>query len=358
MAELDAVDRIILAEAAGALATVDAAEVVVVDDMTGALALAAAGAAGSAGGAVRVHCDSLTDELRVSSAAAAAEGAVQIHAEVGGPLLSGGTVVLLRLPKSLAALDEIAAAISREAPAEVRLLAGGRVKHMSHGMNAVLARHFTSVAASLGQQKSRVLIAAGPQPSGEVTYPACEHHDDLDVTVCAHGGAFAGTGIDSGTRFLLSFLPQMASAAGAAADLGCGTGLLATVLCRARPDLQVQATDDSSAACRSAVATARRNGVIDRVRVRRALLLGGVPDHSLDLVLCNPPFHRGTSRDSDVAFAMFADSGRALRAGGELWTVFNSHLPYLNALRRLVGPTRIVGQNPRYVVTRSEAVHP
>jgi 16S rRNA (guanine1207-N2)-methyltransferase len=82
-------------------------------------------------------------------------------------------------------------------------------------------------------------------------------------------------------------------------------------------------------------------------------LLSEVADTSIDLVLCNPPFHRGTSRDSDVAFAMFAEAARALRPGGELWTVFNTHLPYLPALRRLVGPTRIIGQNPGYLVTRS-----
>jgi 16S rRNA (guanine1207-N2)-methyltransferase len=52
---------------------------------------------------------------------------------------------------------------------------------------------------------------------------------------------------------------------------------------------------------------------------------------------------------------MFAAAGRALRPGGELWTVYNGHLPYLAALRRLVGTTRVVRQDPRYLVTRSVA---
>ena len=38
---------------------------------------------------------------------------------------------------------------------------------------------------------------------------------------------------------------------------------------------------------------------------------------------------------------------------GELWMVFNSHLPYLPALRRVVGRTTVAGQNPRFTVTRS-----
>ena len=54
-----------------------------------------------------------------------------------------------------------------------------------------------------------------------------------------------------------------------------------------------------------------------------------------------------------VENAASADAARALRPGGELWTVFNSHLPYLPALRRTVGSTTVLGQNPKYVVARS-----
>ena len=80
----------------------------------------------------------------------------------------------------------------------------------------------------------------------------------------------------------------------------------------------------------------------------------GLPDQSLDLVVCNPPFHRGPAKDSAAAYAMFAAAGRALRPGGELWVVYNSHLPYRTELRR-VGHTEIVAQDPRFTVTRSVA---
>ena len=41
-------------------------------------------------------------------------------------------------------------------------------------------------------------------------------------------------------------------------------------------------------------------------------------------------------------------AARVLAPGGELWTVFNSHLHYQPALERLVGPTREVGRNPKF----------
>jgi 16S rRNA (guanine1207-N2)-methyltransferase len=352
----DPVDRIILQEASNAWSASSRDRTVVLDDVTGALTVAAAIGSGSAG--VRFHCDSLADELRVQREAAAAGVQAHPHQAPVQALLSGASVVLLRLPKSLDALDELAGAVARWSDADVQLLAGGRVKHMTRGMNDVLSRHFTSVTASLGQQKSRVLRASGPRPAPPHRFPICERQGDLDLDVWAHGGAFAGSSVDFGTRLLLTFLPEVPQTARVVVDLGCGTGVLATLAARQLPDARVLATDDSSAACRSAEATTSRNGVGDRVSVRRAELLDGVDDDSVDLVLCNPPFHRGSTRDSDAAFAMFADAGRVLARQGELWTVYNSHLPYLTALRRLVGPTRIMGQNPRYVVTRSQAVHP
>jgi 16S rRNA (guanine1207-N2)-methyltransferase len=356
-AALDPVDRIILDQAAAQLADAGARHVAVLDDVTGRLAVAAAASVAtgpSPDGAVRVHCDSLADETRVAAVAASADGSVRLLPELGEALLRGARVVLIRLPKSLAALDEMAEAVARFADPEVTIVAGGRTKHMSRGMNQVLGRHFTAVAASLGQQKSRALLASGPRPTTTSSYPRSARHEDLDLTVCAHGAAFAGTDVDLGTRMLASVLPEV-SPAQAVVDLGCGTGVLAALAARQLPGARVTAVDDSSAACRSAACTAAANGLADRIRVQRVDLLTDGLDPDLGLVLCNPPFHRGTARDSDAAFAMFAAAGRALRPGGELWTVYNGHLPYLAALRRLVGTTRVVRQDPRYLVTRSVA---
>jgi 16S rRNA (guanine1207-N2)-methyltransferase len=50
---------------------------------------------------------------------------------------------------------------------------------------------------------------------------------------------------------------------------------------------------------------------------------------------------------------MFADAARVLRAGGELWTVWNSALRYRPALERLVGPTRQISRNAKFTVTAS-----
>jgi 16S rRNA (guanine1207-N2)-methyltransferase len=159
--------------------------------------------------------------------------------------------------------------------------------------------------------------------------------------------------VDAGTRALLAALPRMAPDARTALDLGCGTGVLATSLALARPGLTVLAGDQSAAAAASATETAAANGVAGRVRVVRDDAASSVPDTSVDLVVCNPPFHLGAAVVTGAADRLFAAAGRVLRPGGELWCVYNNRLPHRAALRRLVGPTQVAASDRRFTVTVS-----
>ena len=161
---------------------------------------------------------------------------------------------------------------------------------------------------------------------------------------------YCGTRRDPGPRLLLAFVDGLHPAAVNAVDLGCGTGLIAAVLARARPELSVLATDLSSGAVSSALATMEANGLTLRVPVLRDDAMSTLSVASVDLIACNPPFHRGPAKDSSAALAMVSDAGRALRPGGELWLVFNSHLPYLPVAQEQVGPTRVVVRDQSYMV--------
>ncbi|WP_280389426.1 class I SAM-dependent methyltransferase, partial [Nocardia wallacei] len=115
----------------------------------------------------------------------------------------------------------------------------------------------------------------------------------------------------------------------------------------------VRGTAPPAAAGAAARATAAVNGVADRVTVLRDDAMAGVAGHSADLVLCNPPFHVGAAVHTGSAIKMFSETGRVLRPGGELWTVYNSHLNYRGVMERLVGKTDVVGRNRKFTVTRS-----
>jgi 16S rRNA (guanine1207-N2)-methyltransferase len=351
----DATDRLALTEASTAIQASPPGRVVVVEDRYGALTLGAMALHGARD--VRVHQDSLTGEQALAHNAIRA-GRTQGFRPLPltQELFTGASVVIGQLPKSLEALREITQLVAAHAADDVTVFLGGRVKHMTHAMNDVMGDSFTHVRASLAHQKSRVLAASGPRPAGAAhptAYPLREHHLDLDLWVCAHGAAFAGTKIDIGTRFLLEFLDQMEPAAGPAVDLGCGTGVIATALARAYPQLGVLATDESTGAVSSASATVAANGLAGRVQVQRDDAMSTVADSSVGLIVCNPPFHVGTSVHSGASIKLFEAAGRVLRPTGQLWTVFNSHLPYRSQLTRALGPTRVVGRNTKFTVTVS-----
>jgi 16S rRNA (guanine1207-N2)-methyltransferase len=348
----DAADRLLLDTASEDLAWVVDGEVVVIGDNYGALTLGAAALYGVRG--IRTHQDPLTGE-RALAANAGMFGLTDAYAsyDLVPDLVSGAKVVLLRLPRSLDALAEIAELVAGSASPSVTVYAGGMVKHLSRAMNDVLLRSFAEVRPGLARQKARVLTVDDVAAAAALEWPRREFHDDLGLWVCAHGAAFAGTSVDIGTRFLLTVLAEARPDARAAIDLGCGTGVIAAWLARARPGIRVTATDQSSAAVASARETMAANGVADRVGVVRDDALSAQPDGSAELIVVNPPFHIGAAVHAGAALRLFDDAARVLAPGGELWAVWNSHLGYRASLDRIVGPTTQVARNPKFTVTRS-----
>ena len=328
--EPDAADRLILDEAASLLS---GATVLVVESLPLAEAARTAGAAG-----VRTWFDSASD----------VETARALGFESGGTA-ADVDVVLVRLPKSLRALDATVRAIASTASGTVVVFAGGRLKYMTPRMNDLLLSGFERLDVSLARQKSRVLIARFPRPVSTVE-PELTRVDELDLLVASVGGVFAGDSLDLGTRALLDAfgrLPEYATAI----DLGCGTGILAAELKRRRPGATVIASDVSADAVVSARGTMSANGL--DVAVVHEAALASQPGASADLIVLNPPFHDGGAISTALAGPLFDAAARVLRPGGQLWTVFNSSLGYRRELGERVGSTRQVARTSKFTVTAS-----
>ncbi len=347
---VDAADRLILDTADDALSSKPDLQVAVIGDRYGALALGAAAQHGLTG--IRVHQDSISGEIALAGNATEL-GMTDVYRNTGleQELLAGVDVILVQLPRSLAELAEIAEVIAEFAPEDVQVFLGGRDKHMSPAMNSVLHASFRDVAAGRGRQKARVLSASKPIRPNTRTYPVTEVLTDIGLTVVAHGAAFAGAKLDIGTRFLASFAGRMKPEARKIVDLGCGTGILACVMARTHEGARIFATDKSAAAVASAQETAAANDLT--IEVIREDAMSSFADDSVDLVVCNPPFHEGASLHTGSAEKLFAAAARVLRPGGEMWTVYNTHLNYRHALVKAVGPTEVAGKNNKFTVTRS-----
>lgn len=333
---LDPVASLILAEAGDLQG-----RVLVIDDAGGELTRAAA----SAGAEVHTWCDDLR-ELR------------QVPAEHRIDALAPGwspDLVLWRLPRAVAAVEDYAEHLASRLRPGARIVAGGRVKHMTPAQNTALARQFGQVSASLGRQKSRVLHASGARPRPR-RWPQRRYVSETGLMVVAHGAVFATNRLDDGTHLLLRTLARAMGepdvgddSHGVALDLGSGSGILATWL--AQRGWTTRAIDVSASAVASTRLTARANGV--QVYAKRGDGLAGVSPASVDLLVSNPPFHVGGAKDSTPSLQMIEQAGDVLRPGGELWLVFNAHLPYLPHLRRHIGFTTVEAQDRHYLVTRS-----
>lgn len=261
--------------------------------------------------------------------------------------LAGVDLVLLVLPPSLGGLADYVERVAAWCNPGVRVVCAGRNKHMTPRQNDVLARHFTQVHASRGVGKCRALHASHPvDPPLPLRGPQALVEPCTGLELVAHGSTFAGARLDPGTRLLLSTAADWR--AGDAVDVGSGNGVLAAVL--ARQGRTVTAVDVSRAAVASTAETLRRNGLDGRVTVLLADGIDSLPDRSAGLVVTNPPFHVGAAKDSTATLQLIQQSHRVLRDGGELWCVYNTHLPYLEAARRPFGRARIVVQDRGFIV--------
>ncbi|MDN5571203.1 MAG: class I SAM-dependent methyltransferase [Propionibacteriaceae bacterium] len=319
--------------------------VFVLDDVDGALTREAI----RQGADVRAWCDDVREQARLPRAHVAESGS--------SPDWVPDTV-LWRLPRSVSGVEDTAEVLAGWLAPASRVVAGARVKHMTPAQNTALSRSFAQVSASLGRQKSRVLHATCARPMPP-RWPTRRYVPEVDLTVLSRGDVFNTNRLDDGTHLLLRTLgrvlptpparPPSVPTAGVAIDFGCGSGIIATWL--AVRGFAVTGIDVSQQALASTRLTAAANRVA--VGTRRSDGFGRTPAASADLIVSNPPFHQGAAKDSTPTFEMIRRAGEVLRPGGELWLVFNSHLPYLPALRAGVGVTTIEARDRTYIVTRS-----
>ncbi|WP_225821607.1 methyltransferase [Streptomyces naphthomycinicus] len=267
-------------------------------------------------------------------------------------------VLLVRVPKSLALLEDQLLRLAPAVHADTVVVGTGMVKEIHTSTLRLFERILGPTRTSLARQKAR-LIFCDPDPELERPENPWPYGYALPDgvgavsgrTVVNHAGVFCADRLDIGTRFLLRHLP--APGAGRVVDLGCGNGVVGTAVALADPTAEVLFVDESFQAVASAEATYKANGVPGHAEFRVGDGLAGVAPGSVDLVLNNPPFHSHQATTDATARRMFTGAKRALRPGGELWVIGNRHLGYHVTLKRLFGNCRLVASDPKFVVLKS-----
>ncbi|MFD3628646.1 MULTISPECIES: methyltransferase [unclassified Streptomyces] len=268
-------------------------------------------------------------------------------------------VLLVRVPKSLALLEDQLLRLAPAVHAETVVVGTGMVKEIHTSTLNLFERILGPTRTSLAEKKARLILCT-PEPVPARPPNPWPHRYTLpeDIgpvsgrTVVNHAGVFCADRLDIGTRFLLKHLPAGRDG-GRVVDLGCGNGVVGTAMALADPRAEVLFVDESFQAVASAEATYRANGVPGHAEFRVGDGLSDLPAGSVDLVLNNPPFHSHQATTDATARRMFADAHRALRPGGELWVIGNRHLGYHVRLRRLFGNSEVVASDPKFVVLKA-----
>lgn len=273
------------------------------------------------------------------------------------------TWAIVNAPKATQALAETIAALQAHV---TTIIVIGRSNSMSRAVNKELARGFARVDVSPGAGKHRMIIGSRPLSSpslpsfpkhGTITHPATGV-----LGTRAHGACFSGVKNDEGSALLLQAVAAEVAPESpqAVLDLGCGNGWLLSAVMKLTTKARGVGVDVSKAAVASARETAEANGLEVEVILADAThpqTLAGTDSLAstagYDLILLNPPFHQGTTIETDTATELMRSATALLAPGGQVFTVFNSHLRYRETLERLIGPSDQVVRTSKFTVVRS-----
>lgn len=263
--------------------------------------------------------------------------------------------VLVKVPKTLALLEDQLLRLRPHLKPSTQLVVAGMVKGLPANVWKLLERLVGPTTTLLAKKKARLILATPTLdlPLSDNPYPLYYTLENTQYRIANHANVFSRESLDIGTRFFLQHLPSGNDALDMV-DLGCGNGLVGLMAAERNPYARLQFIDESFMAIASAKENFRSAFGADRdadFRVGDGLTAVGAA--SVDVVLCNPPFHQQHTVGDHIAVGLFKESHRALRKNGTLWVIGNRHLNYHVTLKRLFGNVSTVASNSKFVIFRS-----
>ncbi|WP_240023464.1 23S rRNA (guanine(1835)-N(2))-methyltransferase RlmG [Serratia marcescens] len=263
-------------------------------------------------------------------------------------------VVLIRVPKALALLEQQLRALRHVVTEDTLIVAGAKARDVHTSTMQLFEKVLGPTRTSLAWKKARLIFCQ----AADIIPPAAAETTDwtLDGTdwlIHNHANVFSRGSLDIGARLFMEHLPRGLN--GHIVDLGCGNGVIGLTALAQNPEAQVTFVDESYMAVASSELNVEHNlpQELDRCQFEVNNALAGIERESVQAVLCNPPFHQQHAITDHTAWQMFCDAKRCLQVGGELRIVGNRHLDYHQKLKRLFGNCTLVASNKKFVILRA-----
>lgn len=262
-------------------------------------------------------------------------------------------IVLIKIPKTLALLEEQLIQLQPYITTNTLVLASAMVKHLPKTAFDLLAKYLGVVQSSLAVKKARLLkVTVEKKIPTSSPYPSQYQLEEPKLTLINHANVFCREGLDIGTRVLLPYLSYQPNVV-EVADLGCGNGILGIVFALHNPQANLVMVDESYMAIASATANWQQALAHRKAIIQTTDGLAQQASDSLDRVLCNPPFHQQQTIGDFIARRMFKQASRCLKQGGELWIVANRHLNYQHSLKKLFKQTTTIHQTNKFIIIKA-----
>lgn len=268
-------------------------------------------------------------------------------------------VILYKIPKSKSLLIEQLIQIKKSVSDNCIFIAADRAKEIHSSTLKVFEKHLGTTKTSLAVKKARLVfcqfdnkqVHQSPFPTvWPVTHKSTNDSPSRELTISNHANVYAREKLDIGARYFIENLPKVA-ANSKVIDLGCGNGVVGLTVLANQADAHVQFIDES----RMALASTKQNVMTNLPELMEQCeftlndCLTDIEGGSVDLILCNPPFHQNTATTDHIAWQMFKDSHRVLKKGGELRIIGNRQLAYHIKLQRLFGNETLIASNDKFV---------
>jgi 23S rRNA (guanine1835-N2)-methyltransferase len=347
----DAADEYLLNSVAEHIPLCAASRILVVNDSFGALAVALAAYQPQAWSDSYLSQQATRLNLRMNGWP---EEAVQLWDSLQTPLGSFD-VVLIKAPKTLALLEDLLLRLRPHLTRTTHIVVAGMLKHLPASVWTLLERLIGSTTTALARKKARLIfVTLDPTLSVPCNpYPSTYTLENTTYQISNHANVFSREQLDIGTRFFLQHLPTHTSAQ-TIVDLGCGNGVLGLIAAERNPQAKIIFADESF----MAIASARENFMAAFGGQQAAMFSvgDGLQDFasgSVDLILCNPPFHQQQAVGDQLALSLFRQAHKALKLQGALWVIGNRHLGYQSNLQKLFGNCTLIAANPKFVILKA-----
>lgn len=268
-------------------------------------------------------------------------------------------VVLIKIPKTLALLEDQLIRIKSIVSTETKIIAAGMAKSIHTSTLKLFEKHIGSTKTSLAKKKARLVFSEYDAELIPVKNPYPKRYilEGTTHTILNHANVFSRESLDIGTRFFLKHLPESESYH-KIIDLGCGNGIVGLIAAEKNPEAEITFLDESFMAVQSAKENFEAAFDSTLKEQRKATFetndcLTGIEKNSADLILNNPPFHQNNAVGDEVAWNMFKRSKDVLKQKGELWVIGNRHLAYHIKLKKLFGNCETIASNKKFVILKS-----